>query len=77
MTDQQLPQESRPRSNNAFLRYGSMTTQMAITIGLAVWGGVKLDEKFPNRFHAWTLILSISGVALAMYMVIRDLLKKK
>ncbi len=69
------PQET-PKRSNAFLKYTSMTTQMGLTIGLAVWAGIKLDQKFPNNYHAWTLTLAMIGVGVAMYMVIKDLLKK-
>ncbi len=71
------PPQQSPPPTNSFLRYSSMTAQMGIPIGLAVWGGIKLDQKFPNRYHAWTLILSICGVGLAMYSVIRSLIKTK
>ncbi|MCC6599681.1 MAG: AtpZ/AtpI family protein [Crocinitomicaceae bacterium] len=53
-----------------------MAAQMGLTIGLGVWGGIKLDERFPNSFHAWTLSLSLLSVGIAMFMVIRDLMKK-
>jgi hypothetical protein len=53
-----------------------MATQMAVTIGLGVWGGLKLDEKFPNKAHAWTLTFSLISVIVAMYFAIKDLMKK-
>lgn len=71
------PQQERPVRSNAFLRFSGMAIQMAITIGLGVWGGIQLDKKFPNNAHAWTLSLSLVSVGVAMYMVIKDLLKKK
>lgn len=73
---QDPPRESRARSNS-FLRFSGMAFQMAATIGLGVWGGIQLDKKFPNDAHAWTLTLSLLSVGVAMYMVIKDLLKKK
>jgi hypothetical protein len=54
-----------------------MATQMGITIFLGVWGGMKLDEKFPMRFPLFTLVLSLAGIALALYMVMKDFVKKK
>jgi ATP synthase protein I len=76
MTEPTQQQPATPKRPNAFLKYSGMTTQMAITIGLAVWAGIKLDQKFPNNYHAWTLTMSMAGVGIAMYMVIKDLLKK-
>lgn len=49
---------------------------MGIIIFLGVWGGMKLDQKFNNSFPVFTLVLSLVSVALAMYMTIRDFLKK-
>jgi F0F1-type ATP synthase assembly protein I len=54
-----------------------MATQMGITIFLGVWGGMKLDKIFPQRVPIFTLILSLAGVVIAIYMVIKDVLKKK
>jgi hypothetical protein len=61
---------------NAFLRYTSMCTQMAIIILIGVWGGKKLDEKFPREFPLFTLLCAIASVFIAIYLVIKDLLKK-
>lgn len=66
----------RPKQSNPFLKYTSMATQMAVTIGLGVWGGLKLDEKFPNKAHGWTLTFSLISVIVAMYFAIKDLMKK-
>jgi ATP synthase protein I len=73
----QRPQPESQGRTNAFLRFSGMAIQMAVTIGLGVWGGIQLDKKFPNDAHAWTLSLSLVSVGVAMYMVIKDLLKKK
>lgn len=53
-----------------------MATQMAIIIGGGVFLGKWLDDKYHIDSHAFTLTFAISSVALAMYMVIKDLLKK-
>jgi len=74
-TQDPLP-EPRRRSNS-IIRYTSMATQMGITIFLGVWGGIKLDEFFPAYSPLFTLILSLLGVVLAIYLVIKDLLKKQ
>lgn len=73
--DQRSPRQ-KPQQSNAFIKYSSMAIQMAVTIGLGVWGGLKLDEKFPNKAHAWTLTFSLISVIVAMYFAIKDLMKK-
>lgn len=61
--------------SNAFLKYSGMATQMAITILLAVFLGRWLDEKYATN-KTWTVVLSIVGVSVAMYNVIKNLLRK-
>lgn len=62
--------------NQSVMRYAGMATQMAVTIGLAVWGGIRLDAYQQNDKPVWTVILSLSGVLISMYAVIKDLIKK-
>ena len=58
-------------------KYSSMLFQMGITIGLGVWGGVKLDQYFGlKKFPAFTLILSLSSIAVSFYFVIKSVTKK-
>ena len=72
----QQSQGPNNKQGNAILRYTSMATQMAITIFLGVWLGMKADEHWPAGIAIYTLIGSLTGVVLAVYMVIRDVLKK-
>ncbi len=57
------------------MRYTAMTTQMAVIILLAVLGGKKLDAWYPRDFPLFTLITSIAGVVVAIYFVIKDLIR--
>ena len=54
-----------------------MATQMAITIFLGVWGGMKLDQHLQFEKPVMTLVCSLLGVVLAVYIVIRDVLRKR
>jgi hypothetical protein len=63
--------------NHTILRYTSMATQMAITIFLGVWGGMKLDQSLQFERPVMTLVCSLLGVVLAVYIVIRDVLRKR
>lgn len=69
------PSKKLPQRSKSFTQYSGMAAQMGITIFLGVWGGMKLDEKFPNRFHAFTLSLSLIAVSAAIYLAIKDLLR--
>jgi len=44
---------------------------MIAIIGLGTYGGLKLDEAYPNDYHTFTLICSLLSVAIALYIVIR------
>lgn len=67
--------EKKP--NNDLAKYSGMALQMGATIALGVWGGMKLDEKFPvAKFPLFTIVLSLLAVLGSMYFVIKDLLKK-
>jgi hypothetical protein len=54
-----------------------MASQMAITIFLGVWLGIKADEHWPLGIPIFTLIGSLAGVVMAVYVVIRDVLKNR
>lgn len=49
-----------------------MGTKMAVVILAGVLGGRALDDRSSLEFPLWTLVLSMLGVALAIYFVIKD-----
>jgi len=49
---------------------------MGLIIFAGAFGGVKLDEKIRWEFPVFTLVLSLLGVGTALYVVLKDLLKK-
>jgi hypothetical protein len=53
-----------------------MGTQMMVIIGLGVFGGVKLDEYLGWKIPVCTLVLSLLSVSAAIYLSIKDYLKK-
>jgi len=48
---------------------------MLVTIGLGVFAGVKLDEKYPNQYSAFTIICSLASIGIALYSVIKQVNK--
>lgn len=60
---------------NNFLKYTGMAAQMAVTILIGVFGGIKIDEYLNLQTPIFTLIFSLIAVAAAMYMVINDINK--
>ncbi len=69
--------ESRRQSLNALARYSGMGFQIAASIIICLLLGKWLDAKFPMKFPVFTTALTILGVFLGVFFVIRDLLKKK
>ena len=57
-------------------KYSSIAFQMLAIILLGVWGGVKIDEWLEMSIPIFTIILSLLSVVLAIYSVVKDLLKK-
>ncbi|MDR2868489.1 MAG: AtpZ/AtpI family protein [Bacteroidales bacterium] len=64
------------RPLKGYAHYSGISVQMIVIIGGFAFGGVKLDE-YLNLKPLFTLLLSLAGIALAMYYVIKDLIRKK
>ena len=56
---------------NSYARFSGIAFQMIAIIGLGTYGGIKLDEKYPNKFHAFTLIGSLGSIAITLFIVVR------
>ena len=65
----------KKRLLNAYARYSGMAFQMMAIIVAGAFGGLKLDQWLSTR-PVFTVILSIVSVFLAIYLVVKDLLKK-
>ena len=50
--------------------------QMGLVIGIGVFGGFKLDKLLSLKFPIFTLFFSLASVALAIYLAIKDFIKK-
>lgn len=71
------PKKNQPEDRNAYMRYATMGTQMLVVIGLGVFAGFKLDKYLGLKIPIFTLVLSLLSVAAAIYLSIKDLIKKK
>lgn len=56
---------------NKYLQFVNIAFQMGILIAAGVFGGIWLDNKFPNKYSAYTISLSLLGVFVALYQVYR------
>jgi len=67
----------KPKKNyNAYVKYSSIAVQMGLIVVAGTFGGYKLDKLFSLRFPIFTLVLSLGSVALAIYLAIKDFIKK-
>ena len=60
----------------AYSRFSTIAIQMVVIILVTTLGGVKLD-KLADTKPLFTIILSLLGVTAAMWLVIKDALRKK
>jgi F0F1-type ATP synthase assembly protein I len=63
------------KSLNDYARYSSMAIQMLVIILLGVFAGFKLDQWLDTK-PILTVVLSIVSVAISIYAVTKDLLRK-
>jgi F0F1-type ATP synthase assembly protein I len=61
---------------NNFARYSGIAFQMGGIIFLATFGGNRLDRLAGWETPVFTIILSLIGVSAAIWVTIKDLLKK-
>lgn len=61
------------REPSRFLRLSGLGFQMGITIFLGAYLGKFLDAKYPMEKKWWTIGLTITAVAVALYNVLRQL----
>lgn len=72
MTDPNASKKpSRNNKINTYARYSGIAFQMIAIIVIGSYGGVKLDEAFPNEYSAWTIVCSFLSVIVAMVYIIR------
>lgn len=76
MPQNQNKKNVKEKQPNAFLKYSGMATQMAVIIVVFALGGKQLDKYLNNDVAYATGGLTILGVILAMYFMIKDLIKK-
>jgi hypothetical protein len=60
---------------NALIRFSGFGIQLAAILGLAAWGGNKLDHYFELKFPLFLLVLLLSALGGTMYLFIRQVSK--
>jgi hypothetical protein len=64
----------RGDKTNAVLRYAGLATQWLVMLGLAVWGGLKLDARLGFK-ALFVIILPLTALIFSLWQLIRSLNK--
>ncbi len=67
-----LNKKKAQRKINNFAKYSGLSFQMIAIVMAGLFGGIKLDEFAQLDFPLFTLVLSLLGVFLAIYIAIKD-----
>lgn len=67
--------EKNKKPANSALKYTGIAAQMGVTIFLGAYLGKYLDEKYPMDKKWFTIGLTLLGVGLSLFNVIRQLNK--
>lgn len=75
MSEQKQPNFPK-KLPNTYLKYSGMGIKMAAIMGGGTYAGVKVDEWLGLKFPIFTLVLAMASVFLAIYIFIKDFIKK-
>ncbi|WP_151086970.1 AtpZ/AtpI family protein [Hymenobacter baengnokdamensis] len=67
--------DASARNNSALAKYSGIAVQMVAIIGLSTWAGVWLDGHFQTKTPWYTIGLTLSGIFLALFQVIRSAMR--
>ena len=77
MDPQKNNKKQRLSSGVSLLRYTDIVFRMGMTIALGTWFGKWLDGKMAMKNPIFLPVFALLGVAVALFMVIRDANKLK
>lgn len=61
--------------HDKYLEFVNIAIQMGIIIAAGVFLGIWLDREYPNEYSAFTIGISLLGVFIALYQVIRKVIQ--
>ena len=69
-----MNQQKQKKQLHKYARFSGIAFQMFAIIGIGSFAGVKLDERFPNKYSLYTVFLSLFSVILAIFIVVRRII---
>ena len=74
MADKGTPGKQSPI--HQYATYSNLAFEMGAIIALGVFGGIKLD-KLLNVSPLFTIVCSLAGIAISLYLIIRSSIKSQ
>jgi hypothetical protein len=71
-----LDSENSTRAFGAYARYSALAIQAGVIIFAGTFGGLRLDQYLHLRFPVFTVILSLVSVFSAIWLLVREVIKK-
>nr|WKN37678.1 AtpZ/AtpI family protein [Tunicatimonas sp. TK19036] len=62
---------------STYIKYSGLAFQMIAVMGLAVWGGMRLDDHLENRFPIFVVVFGLLAFGASLYVLIRNLPKNE
>jgi NhaP-type Na+/H+ or K+/H+ antiporter len=59
---------------NSYARFSSAVIKMGVIIALFTYIGNQIDIKNPNQYHLFTVFFSLTGVFIALYIIIKEVI---
>ena len=75
-SSQKNPKNNGEKGLEAYSRYSTIAIQMVVIIVVTTLGGVKLDRWIDTK-PVFTVILSLLGVAAAIWLIIKEAIRNR
>lgn len=70
-----MVKNKRNAPHDKYLEFVNIAIQMGIIIAAGVFLGIWLDREYPNEYSAFTIGISLLGVFIALFQVIRKVIQ--
>jgi F0F1-type ATP synthase assembly protein I len=70
----QKSKKSKKKQLNPYIKYSSLTIQMAVIIAAGAFFGDHLDKKHTSEIPIYTITLSLLSIFLALYYVLKKII---
>ena len=68
--------KNKKKQLNSYIKYSSLTTQMAVIIAAGAFFGDYLDKKTQSDIPIYTIIFSLFSIFLALYYVLKKIINQ-